>query len=606
MHWLRQICTQMSRQRGDGHSPDEMPDLIQETDALDGQLLGQYLDQKSSQALEHLVRRHIDLVYSAARRQVHDTHLAEDIAQDVFLVLIKKAPSLRDHRNLGGWLFQTTLLTSRNAMRGKSREAARLNQLGQQTPQQDHPMPTHAWEHMEPHVNAALESLSDSEREAVVLRYFQKHPYARVAAALGMTEDAARQRVHRGLEHMRQFLRDNGVVAGAAELSAAIRLHGVQPAPAHLRAPTLSAIGKTQARLAAAKGTVTLLAALKAKGMAAALILLSIGLCAGAAVLIVKHRAKGEAIYLDVPANQPIAANTLGFKPPRIATRPPFQLIRAVSHDESKGTKDWAGFVGYINKGDWLRFNRVDLGPGAGVTLFSAIVCCPDQYAGNVILVHQDRLDGPVIATLKIQSTGSYGNWKSQSTPISAAGGVHDLFLEFSGGGWNIDTFRITLASRPALQLIPALTFNDSLGVQTRAGVVSETSDGQWVRYNGIEFGTGLHAVAITYSCDNANAGGTITMRLDRLDARPAAKLDVKGTGGWGRYQAAVVPVDVNGTHDVILTFNGHWHSIANLLSIQFLPEVPVREVPPGSPATQPTSRPATQPAATRPSIFEL
>ena len=59
-------------------------------------LLLQYAGERSESAFGELVARHIDFVYSAALRVVHgDSHLAQDVAQTVFLDLGKKARSLR-------------------------------------------------------------------------------------------------------------------------------------------------------------------------------------------------------------------------------------------------------------------------------------------------------------------------------------------------------------------------------------------------------------------------------------------------------------------------------------------------------------------------------
>ena len=55
-------------------------------------------------AFGELVGRYVDLVYSVAKRRVTDRHLAEDISQNVFLTLLRKADSLKDRRTLGGWL----------------------------------------------------------------------------------------------------------------------------------------------------------------------------------------------------------------------------------------------------------------------------------------------------------------------------------------------------------------------------------------------------------------------------------------------------------------------------------------------------------------------
>ena len=92
----------------------------------DTELLRAYCDDASEEAFTELVRRYIDLVYSAALRQVGgDAHRAQDVAQRVFLALARKAGSLRDRPTLVGWLFVATRLAAIKAIRSESRRLAR-------------------------------------------------------------------------------------------------------------------------------------------------------------------------------------------------------------------------------------------------------------------------------------------------------------------------------------------------------------------------------------------------------------------------------------------------------------------------------------------------
>src|SRR5205809_5620981 len=83
----------------------------------DWQCLRQYVKDESHAAFEEIVSRHVDLVYSICRRQVRDAHLAEDAAQAVFVILAKKARTLRSNTSLVGWLHHTARYVSANAMR---------------------------------------------------------------------------------------------------------------------------------------------------------------------------------------------------------------------------------------------------------------------------------------------------------------------------------------------------------------------------------------------------------------------------------------------------------------------------------------------------------
>src|SRR5436853_3730136 len=86
--------------------------------APDSHLLRRYAEQKSEAAFAELVRRHLDLVYSAAVRQVGgDRHAAKDVAQVVFATLARKAGTVARHPVLTGWLYTTTHLAAAHARR---------------------------------------------------------------------------------------------------------------------------------------------------------------------------------------------------------------------------------------------------------------------------------------------------------------------------------------------------------------------------------------------------------------------------------------------------------------------------------------------------------
>ena len=84
----------------------------------DVELLRDFARNRSQESFAALVTRHIDLVYSASKRQLHDPGAAQDATQQVFLLLAQKAHRLTGTQ-LSAWLFATTRYVCANA-RGSS------------------------------------------------------------------------------------------------------------------------------------------------------------------------------------------------------------------------------------------------------------------------------------------------------------------------------------------------------------------------------------------------------------------------------------------------------------------------------------------------------
>src|SRR5205823_13545753 len=91
----------------------------------DGELLKQYVKFDDREALGKLVLQYVDFVYTAALRQVHDYHLAQDVAQVVFIILAQRAHRIRRSTSLASWLFTTTRFASANALRMEMRRRHR-------------------------------------------------------------------------------------------------------------------------------------------------------------------------------------------------------------------------------------------------------------------------------------------------------------------------------------------------------------------------------------------------------------------------------------------------------------------------------------------------
>src|ERR1051325_7774688 len=87
----------------------------------DQELLDRVREARDQQALGEIVRRYLGFVQASALRQVRDPHLAADIAQAVFIVLVRKADSMRRDAVLPAWLFAVTRHAVANARRVQAR-----------------------------------------------------------------------------------------------------------------------------------------------------------------------------------------------------------------------------------------------------------------------------------------------------------------------------------------------------------------------------------------------------------------------------------------------------------------------------------------------------
>ena len=199
----------------------------------DQQLLRDYTGRRSEAAFAELVRRHVDFVYSAAVRMVRDAHLAEDVTQNAFVALAQNAGQLTDRPVLSGWLHRTAQNLAANTVRSdvrrraREQEAVAMNELLA-------PEPEATWEHIAPHLDEALGELSEPDRDALLLRYFERKSAREMAQTFGTSEDAAQKRVSRAVERLREFFTKRGVTVGASGLVVVISANAVQAAPVGL------------------------------------------------------------------------------------------------------------------------------------------------------------------------------------------------------------------------------------------------------------------------------------------------------------------------------------------------------------------------------------
>ena len=201
----------------------------------DAELLRRYAEQKDQAAFAEFVRQNLPLVYRCACRSLAgDAGRAEDVAQEVFVQVARKARPLSSHPALAAWLHTATRYAAADARRGEQRrqqrheEARTMHEIEKDGPAEPR------WDRLQPVIDEALASLKAPDREAVLLRFFAGKTHAEIGARLGLAEDAARMRVDRALEKLRAGLARHGIVSTGGALGAALAGQGALAVPAGL------------------------------------------------------------------------------------------------------------------------------------------------------------------------------------------------------------------------------------------------------------------------------------------------------------------------------------------------------------------------------------
>ena len=138
----------------------------------DWDLLREYVRSGSETAFEALVKRHLGLVYSVAFRDCGDHGLAEEIANNVFLLLAQKAANLKKEIVLAGWLFKTARYTTSNLSSHRrrrlmwEREAAHVEAGAGECLSTDDV--SRAWEIVADQLDSVVSELNAADRNAIL------------------------------------------------------------------------------------------------------------------------------------------------------------------------------------------------------------------------------------------------------------------------------------------------------------------------------------------------------------------------------------------------------------------------------------------------------
>jgi RNA polymerase sigma factor (sigma-70 family) len=211
----------------------------------DQELLDRFTRYRDEAAFADLVRRHGPMVLGVCRRVLRHEHDAEDAFQAAFLVLVRKAGSLRQRAAVGGWLFRVAYRLALRARAGGARrerptDPADLSLAAAEA--RGDPLPS---------LDEEVQRLPEQYRSAAVLCYVEGRTQAEAARLLRTTAEAVNSRLKRARDLLRRRLGRRGLLLSSG--AAGVLGHG-EAATAAVSPDLVRLTARTAVRFAADPG----------------------------------------------------------------------------------------------------------------------------------------------------------------------------------------------------------------------------------------------------------------------------------------------------------------------------------------------------------------
>ncbi len=184
--------------------------------------LARYAATGEEAAFADVVRVAGPLVWRVAMRRLHDAHLAEEAAQNVFVTLARKARAVAARPGALAWLHRAATLEAANLARSRARREHRHRVMATEptllpaAPSPDDPSPAGAW------LDEAIDRLPAADRELLLGRFFEGLSFRELGARTGKTEEAVKKQSQRALERLRRGLGRRRVTLSATALASVL------------------------------------------------------------------------------------------------------------------------------------------------------------------------------------------------------------------------------------------------------------------------------------------------------------------------------------------------------------------------------------------------
>jgi RNA polymerase sigma factor (sigma-70 family) len=318
--------------------------LPEGADLTDGQLLECFVSRRDGAALEALVRRHARMVWGVCRRVLHHHHDAEDAFQAAFLVLARKAASIRAPAQLGNWLYG---VAHRTALKAR---ATRARRQGRERPVTDVPEPAVTdqglWNDLRPLLDRELSRLPEKYRTVLVLCELEGKTGREAARQLDLPQGTVASRLARARAMLARRLGRHGLVVSggvlAAVLSPGLASAGVPTAvlSSTIKAVTAVAAGRAAAGVvspnvaALTEGVIKAMALTKLKSVLLVLLVAFAVVGSGGALYRTRAAEPGQ------PAAQPVTPLTAVGQNAQAVKRPGEDRNQESKQPKRKGEGD--------------------------------------------------------------------------------------------------------------------------------------------------------------------------------------------------------------------------------------------------------------------------
>jgi RNA polymerase sigma factor (sigma-70 family) len=284
----------------------------------DRELLQRFAGERDEAAFAVLVKRHGSMVLHVGQRVLHNGHDAEDIFQATFLVLTRKAGSLRWHESVGNWLYQAAYRIALKAKTSAARRGVKEAKAAERVPANSRD--DLSWREVETLLDEELHRLPVKYRAPLVFCYLEGSTRDEAAQQLGWSLSTLKRRLERGREMLRLRLVRRGLTFSAALFAPMLTQTTVKAAlaPGLIQATVRSALqlaaGQSMAGLVSApvaalvEGGLKTMFVTKLKVATAVLLAVSVVTAAGA----LSHQAL---------AGKPVAPRATAAKPPEKTLR---------------------------------------------------------------------------------------------------------------------------------------------------------------------------------------------------------------------------------------------------------------------------------------------